>query len=88
MKKLKELLQSPHIQIALATGASIIALAYASKRLLPEPIGYLPMALPAFLVTAYEVVSNRYKKSRICRTGYWVFAILFATLLIILFHMI
>ena len=36
ISKLKELIKSPHIHIALATGASIIILAYVSKRVLSE----------------------------------------------------
>jgi predicted histidine transporter YuiF (NhaC family) len=56
MQKLKELIKSPHIQIALATGVSIIVLAYFSKKILPEPIGYLPLAIPPFIATIYEAV--------------------------------
>jgi len=38
MKKFKELIKSPHIQISLATGLSILALAFASRYFLPEPM--------------------------------------------------
>jgi hypothetical protein len=38
MSKIKELIKSPHIQIALATGFSIIVMAYFSKRVLPKPM--------------------------------------------------
>jgi hypothetical protein len=86
MKKIKELLKSHHIQIALATGASIIILAYFSKRVLPEPIGYLSLAVPPFLATIYEAVLDRYKGARICTTWYWVVAIFVATVLVIFFH--
>jgi hypothetical protein len=41
MTKLKELIKSPHIQIALATGVCIIVMAIESKRMLSEPIGYV-----------------------------------------------
>ncbi len=88
MSKLKELIKSPHIQIALATGVSIIVLAYVSKRVLPEPMGYLPLAIPPFLAVIYESLLGRYKDSKICRTWYWVVAIFVATALVILFHMI
>jgi len=48
MSKVKDFFKSPHIQIALATGFSIIVMAYFSKRILPRPIGYLPSAIPPF----------------------------------------
>ena len=86
MKKLKKLIRSPHIQIALATGASIIIMAYFSKRVLPEPIGYLSLAIPPFLATLYESLLNRYKDSKLLTTWFWIIAILAATALIIVFH--
>jgi predicted histidine transporter YuiF (NhaC family) len=88
MKKLKELIKSPHIQIALATGLSIIVMAYVSKRILPEPIGYLPLAIPPFIMTVYEYVLQRHKDARICTTWYWIAAIFIATALIILFNFV
>ena len=88
MNKLKEMFKSPHVQIALATGACIIIMAYASKRFLPEPIGYLPLAIPPFFMTIYEYVAKRYKNKRISTTWYWVAAIFISTALVILFYMI
>ena len=88
MSKLKEFFKSPHIQIALATGVSILVLAYFSKRVLPKPLEYLELALPPFLATIYEASLSRYKDSRICTTWYWIAAILIATALVIIFHMI
>lgn len=86
MQKLKELLKSPHIQIALATGVSIIVLAYFSKRVLPEPIGYLPLAIPPFIATIYEAVAAKHKNKKISTTWYWVAAILGTTALVIMFY--
>ena len=86
MNKLKEFFKSPHIQIALATGVSIIVLAYFSKKILPEPIGYLPLAIPPFIATIYEAVANKYKNKKITTTWYWVAAILFATAILIVFY--
>jgi predicted histidine transporter YuiF (NhaC family) len=88
MKKILELLKSPHIQIALATGLSIIVLAYFSKKILPEPIGYLPLAIPPFIATIYEAVVAKHKNKKIAATWYWVAAILGSTLLIILLNII
>ena len=86
MSKLKEFLKSPHIQIALATGLSIIVLAYFSKKILPEPIGYLPLAIPPFIATIYEAVANKYKNKKNSTPWYWVVAILVATALVIVFY--
>jgi len=86
MQRLKELLKSPHIQIALATGVSIIVLAYFSKKILPEPIGYLPLAIPPFIATIYEAVAAKHKNKKITTTWYWVVAILVATVLVIVFY--
>ena len=88
MSKFKDLIKSPHIQIALATGFSIIVLAYFSKRILPEPIGYLALATPPFLAAIFEGLLGKYKDSKICTTWYWVVAVLGATALVILFHII
>jgi hypothetical protein len=87
MSKFKELAKSPHIQISLATGISIIVLAYYSKRVLPKPIDYLLLAFPPFLAVIFEALLDKYKDSRICTTWYWAVGILVATALVILFHM-
>lgn len=83
MSKVKEFFESPHIQIALATGISIIVLAYFSKRVFTEPIGYLPLAIPPFVATIYEAVLGKYAGSKICTTWYWIVAIFAATALVI-----
>lgn len=88
MKKLKELIKSPHIQIALATGVSIIVLAYFSKRVLPEPIGYLPLAVPPFIATIYEAVAAKHKNKKITTTWYWITVIFLSTVLIIFLYAI
>jgi len=88
MAKLKELIKSPHIQIALATGVSIIVMAYVSKRILPKPIGSLPNAIPPLLMVVYEALLGRYKNTRICTTWYWIVAIFITTALVILFHIV
>jgi len=86
MSKFKELVKSPHTHIALATGFSIIVMAYFSKRILPEPIGYLSLAIPPFIATIFESILNKYKDSKICTTWYWLVAILIAMALVIIFH--
>jgi len=79
-------MRSPHIQIALATGLSILVLAYVSKRWLPEPIGYLPLALPPFIATLYESLLSKYKESKLLKPLYGILAIIISTILVILFH--
>ncbi len=86
--KFKELFRSPHIHIALATAISIIALAFVSKRVLPEPIGTVPISLPPLIMVLYELLYGRFKNTKICTTWYWVVAILITTALVIVFHVI
>ncbi len=88
MKSIKESLRSPHIYIALATGSSIIIMAWFSKRILPEPIGYLSLAIPPFIATIFEAVLGRYKDSKWCTTWYWVVAIIVSTAVVIVLHAI
>jgi len=86
IEKLKELIKFPHIQIALATGISIIVMAYFSKRVLPEPIAYLPLAIPPFIASIFEVILSKHKKKKIAATWYLVAAILITTAFIITFY--
>ena len=86
MSKLKEMIKSPHIHIALATGASIIIMAYVSKRVLSEPMSYLALAIPPFVTLIFETLLDRHKESKFMTTWYWVVAIFVATALVILFH--
>ena len=80
---MKELIKSPHIQIALATGISIIVMAYFSKRVLPKPIGFLPTTIPPFLMVIYEAIREKYKDEKISKVKYWISAIFISTLIII-----
>ena len=88
MNKLKELIKFPHIQIALATAVSIIAIAYFSKRVLPEPIDNLLTAIPPFIALIFESVLSKHKGKKIATTWYWVAAIFFSTALIIFIYSI
>lgn len=83
MSKILEFFKSSHIQIALASGASIIVLAYFSKNVLPQPLSKLTLAIPALVITAYQVVSVRHKGKRISTPWYWCVTILVVTALII-----
>ncbi len=88
MSKVVETFKSHHIQLALATGASIIALAYVSKRILTEPMDYLAMAFPPFLAVVGEYVIAKNTDSWVGATRYWVLAILLSTALVITLHLI
>jgi len=88
MKKIKELLKSPHIQISIATGISIIVIAYFSKYVLPRPVGYLQTAIPPFFIVIYEVVAAKYKNKKITTTWFWITAIFVSTTLVIVLNAI
>ena len=87
MKKMKELIKSPHIQIALVTGICIIVIAWFSKRIIERPVSNLETAVPPFLMALYEGFSIRFKDKKIVITWYWIIAIIAATLLIITIHL-
>ena len=86
MKKIIGLLKSPHIQISIATGISIILIAYFSKHVLPKPIGYLPTAIPPFFMVIYEAVVAKYKNHIITTTWYWIAIIFVSTALVIVLN--
>jgi len=84
MSKVKKFSINPQIQIALAAGTSIIVLAYFSKRVLPEPLSYLELALPPFVALLFETDTKKKKKAVwYGRPLYGVLAILLATVLVI-----
>lgn len=88
MSKIADFFRSHHIQLALATGASIIALAFVSKRLLPEPMDKLALAFPPFVATIGEAVIAKNKDSVFGRAWIWVVAVLLATVLVIGWHLL
>ena len=86
MSKIKKLKVSPQIQIALAAGTSIIVLAYFSKRVLPEPLSYLELAIPPFIATLYEGATKKKKAAWYGRPVVGILAILLATVLVIVLN--
>lgn len=88
MSKFKELAKSPHIHIALATGFSIVIMAYVSKKILLEPMDTILLAIPPFFMVLYEIFAGSLKKSRFFKTWYWITAILLSTSIIIFIYMI
>jgi len=87
MSKRNELLKSPHIHIALVTGCCIIILAYFSKRVFPEPIRDLYLAIPPFVMAVWEVLRGKHKEKKFMTTWYWVVAVVLTTAFIILRNM-
>ena len=87
MAGFKGIIRSGHIHVSLALGISIIGLAYVSKRLLEEPIKALYLGIPSFIMLAYETLIGMKKYPRLTKAIYWVIAILLATGLIIMAHM-
>ena len=81
-------IKSRHAHLALAVGASILAMAIASKWLLPKPIGYLTQAFPPFLGVIYEAAYSKHPDSKLCTTWYWILAIVLATALVVALHML
>ena len=86
MNKIKKLKFSPQIQISLAAGVSIIVLAYFSKRVLPEALSYLELAIPPFLATVYEAATKKRKAAWYGRPVVGILAILLATVLVIVLN--
>lgn len=84
MSKIKEYLKNEHIQISIATGISIITLAYFSKRVLPEPLSYLSLAAPPFIATIFEALLEKHKDKKFMNTRIWVVLIFIATALVII----
>jgi hypothetical protein len=88
MSKLKAFFGNEHIEVAIATGMSIIVLAYFSKRVLPEPIPYLQLAFPPFLMTLFEaaMASKRSENAWFKKPVLWVAAIIAATIAVIVIN--
>jgi hypothetical protein len=84
MNKINKFIINPQIQISLATGTSILVLAFFSKRILPEPLSYLELALPPFIAVFFAAPAAKKKKAVwYGRPLYGILAILLATVLVI-----
>jgi 4-amino-4-deoxy-L-arabinose transferase-like glycosyltransferase len=88
MLKLKEMLKSSHVQISFAVGFSIIAFACFSKWVFPEPIHPMLLTIPPLIEALYEGLLKKYKDAEFLKTWYWICAILFSTVLIIILHIL
>ena len=73
----------PKIQLALASGVSIVVLAWFSKRVLPEPLGYLELAVPPFLAAVFETATTKVKGRWYGRPWCGILLVLLATAAVI-----
>ena len=88
MSKLKESLKTSHIQIAIAAGVSILAIATFSGLVLHGSMNPLLLTIPALIEVIYEGLRKKYKQAGFMKTWYWVCAILLSTALIIILHLV
>lgn len=86
--KLRSLLRSSRIQIAIASGTSILIIAICSKWVLDEPMHPFLLTVPPLIEVTYEGLLKKHKNSYILKTWYWVCGILISTILIIIIHII
>jgi len=84
---LNEFIRARHIQIPLVTGASMIVLAYVSKRVLPEPMKNIYITIPGLFLVGAEAVLGLKKNAWYTNINYWIFAAVLATSLIIILHL-
>ncbi len=86
MSKVVDFFKNGRIQVALAAGISIVVLAYVSKRVLPEPIPKLHLAIPPLIMAIYEAAAAKKEHTNYSKTPYWIAAIFVATILVIVLN--
>ena len=87
LTKIKDFFAHPLIQISLAAGASIIALAWFFKKVAGTEVPEMWAAIPALVIPFYELAKSK-KWKWVTRTWVPITLILVSTGLIILFHSI
>ena len=88
MSNIKKMLKTSHVQIALAAGISILAIAVFSAWVLPKPLDPILLTIPPLIEVVYEGLLKKYKGAGFLRTRYWIGTILLSTALLIVFHLI
>jgi len=86
MNKETEIDGSRLILLACVTGFTIILMAWFSKKILPEPLSYLELALPPFLATLGEGMLQHEKTRPHVRTWHVIAVVLLSTAAIIGIH--
>jgi len=88
MSKLKNFFLLPQIQVALATGISIIVLAIVSKKVLEEPMRNIVLAISPFIALLYDLLLSKHKDYKYLKPSYWIIVIAGVTVLIILYYLL
>ena len=90
MSKLIERLKSGNLQVELAAGISILALACANTFLLNRSLSYLELSIDAILIVFYEALARNKKAARywFAKPILWTIAIILATAAIIIIHLL
>ena len=88
MSKVIDFFRRPQFQIELATGISIVALAWFFKKVVGIQVPAQYSAIPALILCVYEGLKAKKKWPRLTREWIWITAVLLSTALIILFHVI
>jgi len=87
MSVFEKLIKSQLIYVALTTGFCIIVLTYFLKRVLDNETGFLPIAIPPFLMSIHSTLYKKYKDHKYWQLKYWIGAIIIITCLIIITHL-
>lgn len=85
MQKIKKILSSSHVKIALASAFSMISIGLFSTYILLKPVAPMLMliAIPPIIEALYETLYLKYRNAKFLKDWYWVVGILLATLLVI-----
>ena len=83
MGRLGRVFGSGHIQVALATGISLVLITYLSRRVMSRPVPDFWLAAPPLLMALYEGVSKSRGGTWYARASTWVAAIALATIAIV-----
>jgi hypothetical protein len=84
MSKLKEFLKAPIIQVSIAAGVSILAIATSTIWLPMRWFDPMLLTVPALIEVFYGALSRKYRGARFMKTWYWCCGILVSTALLIL----
>jgi hypothetical protein len=86
VENIKAFFAHPIIQFAIALGASTIILAYFSKRVLPEPLSNLELALPQLLAVLFEGIAVSRNVTWYQRPRHGIVVLVVVTFLVIVFN--
>ncbi len=90
MGKIIDKLKSANFQVEIAAGVSIIMLAVANKYWLGRSLSYLELSIDAILIVFYEALARNRRTAHhwFAKPILWTIAIIVATAVIIVVHLI